>query len=143
MDPANLKYLKSPAALRLFIEVFISLFVIKMLLLRLKLTRILEILDPGGPFPLRTFCPGEFALAVKFIHFFIYKVFRSRNPCMLRSLLLFRRLRRAGLDVRIAFGVGDLDTDLKGHAWLVFRGRHILENEDPEGRYEAVFVYPR
>ena len=61
---------------------------------------------------------------------------------MLRSLLLFRRLRLVGLDVKIAFGVGDLEVDLKGHAWLVYQGRHFLENEDPAVQYEAVFVYP-
>ncbi|MBW1819217.1 MAG: lasso peptide biosynthesis protein, partial [Deltaproteobacteria bacterium] len=62
---------------------------------------------------------------------------------MLRSLLLFRRLRLVGLDVKIAFGVGDLEADLKGHAWLVYQGRYFLENEDPTVQYEAVFVYPR
>ena len=142
MDLDNLRYLKSPAAFRLFMKIFVSLLLIKILLLKLKITRILEILDPGGALPERSYHPGEFDLAVKFIHFFIYKVFRSRNPCMLRSLLLFRRLRLAGLDVKIAFGVGDIEADFKGHAWLVYRGRHFLENEDPAVQYEAVFVYP-
>ena len=114
---------------------------IRALVSTLRVTRILKILDPVAPRK-RALRPGEMELSARFADFIVLKLFRSRNPCLLRSLLLFRRMRSAGMDVRIAFGVGDLDADLKGHAWLTLDGKHFLEREDPSRRYQAVYVYP-
>jgi hypothetical protein len=137
----RLNYLKRPENIWLLLETFFSLLWIRALISRVRITRILEMLDPGAHRK-RTFRPGEIERSVKFTDFLVNKVFRTRNPCLLRSMFLFRRMRSAGIDVRIAFGVADLDAEFKGHAWLTLDGKHFLEKEDPSKRYEAVFVYP-
>lgn len=40
------------------------------------------------------------------------------NTCLLRSLILYRVLRRMGLPVHINFGVQKTEVALTGHAWL-------------------------
>jgi hypothetical protein len=72
---------------------------------------------------------------------------RPRNPCLRRSLLLFGRLRRAGLPVTFCLGVrtdGPQGTGspIAGHAWLELDGRVILESPAVAERHTATFRYP-
>lgn len=141
MNRNDLRYLNRPRHIRLFLRIFFSLLLLRTLIPMVRLPRLLEFLLPRGARG-RALGPDDTERLVKFVDFFLRRVFRSRNPCLLRSMLLFRHMRSAGLDVRIAFGVGDLDAVLRGHAWLIYEGRHFLEREDPGRQYEAVFVYP-
>jgi hypothetical protein len=141
MNRNDLRYLKRPRDIGLFLRVFFSLGLLRILVPVVKMPRLLALVLPKDvrKRPLRS---DEVERLLKFIDFFLHRIFRSRNPCLFRSLLLLRHMRSAGLDVRIAFGVGNLDGPLKGHAWLIHNGGHFLEREDPTKRYEAVFVYP-
>jgi hypothetical protein len=61
---------------------------------------------------------------------------------MLRSLILFRFLREAGVPVRVHFGVAREGTDLKGHSWLTLDGRPYAEATDPSPHFQVVYSFP-
>lgn len=123
----------------LFAQVFLYLLCLRVLLETLRLRRLLALLEAG-----RGMAPSgeKIEAIIAFSDFFIHRVFRSANPCMLRSLLLYRYLRAMGLELRIAFGVRDEQDALKGHAWLLRGDRFLFEREDPGKAYQVMFVYP-
>ena len=135
----NIKYLKRPKDIILFIRTFFSLIVIKVLLYLIKLPKLLKLLDPE-----KRAKPDDQKIEyiLKFTNFILFRLFRSSNPCLLRSILLFRHLRMLGLEVKIVFGVKNEEEMLKGHAWLIVEGRHFPEPTDPSGEYQITFVYP-
>lgn len=51
--------------------------------------------------------------------------------CLVRGLTRYYVLRRCGLDVALAFGIGQPGADVAGHCWLVRNGHPYLENHDP------------
>ena len=55
-----------------------------------------------------------------------------RRGCLTRGITRYRFLRRAGFDVSLRFGVGEVDGRLEGHCWLVQDGRPFLEKRDPD-----------
>ena len=135
----NIKYLKRPKDVILFIKTFFSLIVIKVLLYLIKLPKLLKLLDPE-----KRAKPDDQKIEyiLKFTNFILFRLFRSSNPCLLRSILLFRHLRMMGRKVKIVFGVKNEEEKLKGHAWLIVEGRHFPEQNDPSGEYQITFVYP-
>jgi len=135
----NIKYLKRPRDVILFIKTFFSLVVIKVLLYLIKLPKLLKLLDPE-----KRAKPDDQKIEyiLKFTNFILFRLFRSSNPCLLRSILLFRQLRMMSRKVKIVFGVKNEEEKLKGHAWLIVEGRHFPEPNDPSGEYQITFVYP-
>jgi hypothetical protein len=75
-----------------------------------------------------------------------YRIFQRYGKCLLRSLILFRFLRRQGWPVEIHFGVrkttGDL-TDITGHSWLVLDGEPFLEDESQHDSFATTMCYPK
>lgn len=72
---------------------------------------------------------------------------RSRNPCLRRSLVLFARLRRAGLPVNFCLGIRKneplgVDDPVQGHAWLELDGCVVLEPEAAIADYARTYCYP-
>lgn len=74
-----------------------------------------------------------------------------RPKCLKRSLVLYRVLREAGLDIQICVGVrfshdtGNVlqDDRLEGHAWLVKNGSVFLEkNEEVAQTYKITYSFP-
>lgn len=65
-----------------------------------------------------------------------------RPSCMLRSLVLFRFLREAGLPVRVHFGVAREEGSLKGHSWLTLDGLPFAEAGDPSTRFQIAYSFP-
>ena len=139
MDLHNLRYFKRPENVILFVQVFISLIVLKILLGMMKLPRLFRLLEPKKRIASDN---SQIEYTLKFANFILYTAFRSSNPCLLRSLMLFRRLRMMGLDIKIAFGVKDDIKGLKGHAWLILNENSFLEKDDPSVEYRTVLVYP-
>ncbi|MFO1429076.1 MAG: lasso peptide biosynthesis B2 protein [Candidatus Competibacteraceae bacterium] len=78
---------------------------------------------------------------------FWLRCLRLRNPCLRRSLVLFKRLRRYGLPVTFYLGIhrdgatagGDL---VRGHAWLELDGQVILEPAAAITAQVRTFCYP-
>lgn len=58
-----------------------------------------------------------------------------RPGCLTRGLTHFYFLRRAGVDVRLSYGIGVVDGRPEGHCWLVRDGEPWLEREDPRTRF--------
>jgi hypothetical protein len=54
-----------------------------------------------------------------------------RPDCRMRGITRYWVLRRAGVDVGLAFGVGRPSTEVAGHCWLVRGGVPYLERHDP------------
>ena len=135
----NIKYLKRPKDVILFIKTFFSLVVIKVLLYLIKLPKLLKLLDPEKK---TTPDDQKIEYILKFTNFILFRLFRSSNPCLLRSILLFRQLRMMSRKVKIVFGVKNEEEKLKGHAWLIVEGSHFPEQNDPSGEYQITFVYP-
>ncbi len=135
----DLSYFKRPVNTLLFLQVFFSLLVIQFLLYFLTAQRLLEHLSPS-----KTIAYDRFRIEFlkKSANFFLTKLFRSKNPCLLRSLFLFRHLKMMGMDIQVAFGVKDDLTGLKGHAWLVLKGKYYLEKHDPKEEYKTIFIHP-
>lgn len=52
-----------------------------------------------------------------------------RHTCLTRSLTRYYFLRRAGADVRIIFGVGQVNGRQEGHCWVLVDG--ALYGDDP------------
>jgi len=65
-----------------------------------------------------------------------------RPSCMLRSLVLFRFLREAGIPVCVHFGVAREDAGLRGHSWLTLDGAPFAEPTDPSPRFQIVYSFP-
>ena len=139
MDLGNLRYLKSPGSILLFVRVFISLIVIDVLLSILKLQSLLKIIDRKGK---RRLSGKTIENVTLFSDFILYRIFRTRRPCTLRSLLVFRYMRSMGQDIKIVFGVKDDQGELKGHAWILKGKTPFLEKSDPSEQYEIMHVYP-
>jgi hypothetical protein len=66
-----------------------------------------------------------------------------RPGCLTRGLTHFYFLRRAGADVRLAYGVGEIAGRTEGHCWLVRDGMPFLEREDPRERFVETYSIPR
>lgn len=54
-----------------------------------------------------------------------------RSGCMVRGLTLYRFLRRAGAEVSLRFGAGEMDGRFAAHCWIVYRGDPLAEPRDP------------
>jgi hypothetical protein len=61
-----------------------------------------------------------------------------RSGCLTRGVTLYYVLRRLGVDVALAFGVGASDSGFVGHCWLVRGDQPFLEAADPRGRFAEV-----
>jgi hypothetical protein len=61
-----------------------------------------------------------------------------RPGCLTRGFTLLYFLRRAGVDVELLFGVGELDGRTEAHCWLVRDGEPYFESSDPRLRFTAV-----
>lgn len=102
------------------------------LLLRLrKLPDLAAWLEPRGPLPPPP-APAEVAALVRRVdaliaagHPFV------RSGCLVRGCTLYRFLRRAGAEVSLRFGVGEMDGGFAAHCWIVHRGEPLAERRDP------------
>jgi hypothetical protein len=62
--------------------------------------------------------------------------------CAVRSLILFRYLRRRGEAATVCFGVRRSDEGLDGHAWVCIDEHPWAEMRDPRSRYRLTFRFP-
>ena len=61
------------------------------------------------------------------------------RSCFSRGLTQYYFLRRAGADVRLAFGVGKPEGEFAGHCWLVKDGEPFLEKTDPRSVFAEIW----
>jgi hypothetical protein len=65
-----------------------------------------------------------------------------RRGCLTRGVTLFYFLRRAGLDVDLCFGAGQLDGAFAAHCWLERDGHPFLEDADPRRIFAEMYRLP-
>lgn len=54
-----------------------------------------------------------------------------RSGCLVRGLTLYRVLRRAGAEVSLCFGAGEMNGSFAAHCWIVYQGEPLAEIRDP------------
>lgn len=54
-----------------------------------------------------------------------------RSVCLVRGLTLYRFLRRAGAEVSLRFGAGEMNGSFAAHCWIVYRDEPLAESRDP------------
>jgi|SRR5215213_6755288 len=62
-----------------------------------------------------------------------------RRGCLTRGITQYRFLRRAGFDVSLRFGIGEVNGRFEGHCWLVRDSRPFLEKRDPRPIYTEMW----
>ncbi len=63
-----------------------------------------------------------------------------RATCLTRGITRYYFLRRAGVDVSLAFGIARPSmTEVAGHCWLVREGEPFLEARDPRSAFTEVY----
>ena len=112
------------------------------LLLRLDLERVQRLLEPrraprAAPDDVRV---RELATRVD-------RVLLAARPlvrpgCLSRGVTLYYILRRAGVDVRLVFGVGKPNEGVEGHCWLVKDDEPFLEAVDPRPIFTEMVSIP-
>jgi len=65
-----------------------------------------------------------------------------RPGCLTRGVTAYYFLRRAGVDVSLRFGIGQMGKDLAGHCWLEKDGEPYMEPEESRGVFTAVHTMP-
>lgn len=135
-----LRRLRSPADWWLFLPV-LGFAAATPVLLRIKLPALLAALTPQRALPKaepertrRTIHCVETALALG----------RPwvRPGCLTRAITLYYFLGRAGLDLTLCFGMGELRGKLVGHCWLLKDQEPYLERQDPRLLYVETYRFP-
>jgi hypothetical protein len=62
-----------------------------------------------------------------------------RRSCLTRGIILYFFLCRAGLDIDLHFGVGEVKGTFEGHCWLEKDGEPFLEATDPRLYFSSVY----
>ncbi|MGH7801226.1 MAG: lasso peptide biosynthesis B2 protein [Thermodesulfobacteriota bacterium] len=134
---------------RLFIQIFILVTVLPILIKLLSLPRLMKLLTPNG---VKVFNNQDSDRTIEKVvkytgyilsrNFWIYKAI-----CWKRALVLYHFLRKAGLNVQICFGVRlpniEAKDELEGHAWLIYNGGVFLERDiEMTKTYKATYSYP-
>ncbi len=78
----------------------------------------------------------------RYSNMIITSLLRSRRPCLLRSLVVYRYSCKHGIPVSIHFGVRSGMDRLEGHSWVTLDGAPLGESEEGLRPYVAVYSYP-
>jgi hypothetical protein len=62
-----------------------------------------------------------------------------RRGCLTRGITQYKFLRRAGFEVSLCFGLGEVNGKFEGHCWLVRDGQPFLEKRDPRPIYTEMW----
>lgn len=64
-----------------------------------------------------------------------------RDSCLTRGITRYYFFRKAGLDVQLHFGMGQVEQGYAGHCWLVKDGAPFLEKEDPRPLFSSIYRF--
>ncbi len=144
--------LKDPRDLWLFLQILTMLILLPRLIRRKDLPDLMQELDPGVA--KREPDLRQMEKTAGFIDSLLrYRIFQRYGKCLLRSLVLFRFLRRQGWPVEVHFGVrkvsdGEAQNEVSqssagitGHSWLMLDQKPFLE--DNHSDYSLTYFYPR
>jgi len=134
---------------KLFIQIFLLITILPFLIKLLSIPNLMKILTPRD---LRVYKNLDSEKTkdkvVKFTDYILSRnLWMYRTTCLKRSLVLYRFLRKLGMDVHICFGVrfpdGVSREKLEGHAWLLYNGDIFLERDIEMAKaYKLTYCFP-
>ena len=72
-------------------------------------------------------------------NFFLIRIFRDPNPCMIRSLVLYDMCFRSGVRAVLKVGVYRNGDGLSGHSWLEIEGKPLNEDRKFLERFTVIY----
>jgi hypothetical protein len=125
-----------------FLEIRLFSMVVPFIARLFPFGRILQVVEPRG----RWVGPGlpTPEEVVAFVdRILVYRLLMRRQLCLRRSLVLYRFLRKLGLNVGINFGIMPPGGSrrMKAHAWLSLNGKPILEGGNGHAEFELIHSY--
>lgn len=72
------------------------------------------------------------------VSYYLNKIFRDPNPCMIRSLVLYDICKRNNVNSHIITGVAKVEEGLEGHCWLEIDGEPFGESRPATCRYTRI-----
>ena len=111
------------------------------LLMRLRLAWLSGVLEPRNapPAPL----PAAETVAARVEAMLRRRTRMVRRSCLTRGVTRYWFLRRAGLDVKLCFGMGCPDgEEPTGHCWILRDGEPYLETVDPRPVFVETYRVP-
>jgi hypothetical protein len=108
------------------------------LLVRRGPERMAALLEPASP-PRPADPVGAEALALRIDRWLRAGWPLVRRGCLTRGITRYWFLRRAGFDVSLRFGIGEVNGRIEGHCWLVRDGRPFLESRNPREVYTEMW----
>ena len=136
----------------LFIQIFLLVAVLPLMLKLLSIPRLMKVLTPSK---FKVYKNQESAKSkdkiVKFVDYILGRnLWIYKSTCLKRSLVLYHFLKRSGIRVHVCFGVRykeELRTvdakRLGGHAWLLYNGNVFLEkNTEIAKTYKMTYCFP-
>ncbi len=144
----RLRELKEPGALRLLAWSLLTALKAERLLRTTSLTALLQQFGRGALYGWdrgeRSARPdgGSLQRVRRYSDFIATTLFRSRRPCLLRCLVLYRYGRERGVPLSIHFGVRTEGDGLKGHSWVSLHGTPLFEPQETLRSYICVYIYP-
>jgi len=61
--------------------------------------------------------------------FFLVRIYKDPNPCMIRSLILYQLCCRVNMKASLVTGVNKKNGMLTGHSWIKINGEPFNENK--------------
>ena len=148
MTHRRLKELTEPEALRLLVWSLLTILRAECLLRVVNLTTLLRRFGRGPSFAashpetMQSPDSGSLDRLRRYSNFIATVILRSRRPCLLRCLVLYRYCRRRGVPVSIHFGIKRETDGLQGHSWVSLDGTPLFEEEELLQVYANVYTYP-
>ena len=71
--------------------------------------------------------------------FFLIKIFKDPNPCMIRSLILYGLCSKCDIKVSLKTGISKNAGVLTGHSWLEIDSKPINENKEFINKFTVVY----
>jgi hypothetical protein len=106
--------------------------------------RMAKLLEPATPPPPAADPAAAAALARRIDRWLRAGWPLVRRGCLTRGVTQYRFLRRAGFDISLRFGLGEVNGKFEGHCWLVRDGQPFLEKRDPRPIYTETWrIGPR
>jgi hypothetical protein len=149
-SPPPLPALPAFAAGRLYaFRVFLFAAFVVPLLLRRRIDRLAPLIEPSPRSRARSLppLPPPSADAVDALVRRIHRLLLAGHPvirsgCLTRGVTLYYFLRRAGAEVTLRFGMGEIDGSFSGHCWLEQDGEPLVETQDPRPLFVEMFRIP-
>jgi len=148
MTLRRLRELKEPEALRLLAWSLLTILKAECLLRSTSLPALLRRFgrDPSSGATRREIPPyasgGSLERIRRYSNFIATALLRSRRPCLLRCLVLYRYCRKGDIPVSIHFGVRQGSNGLEGHSWVSLHGEPLFETEEMLQTYTMVYAFP-